>query len=197
MKKQILSIAILILISSTANFAQTVEQQVTKIRNLYAATNKRIDKGIKEKTAGLHYAMWTVGGERDGQQWSAVGTMETRDEIWFDGEPDPEGGVEDVRKLVRKIVSSYKGAAGIHTRSEYLFNENGELLFAYSSNDTAGEDGTRVEEKFYFAKGKLIRVVRDGKNVDAKFSAKDFEKATGESENGKRARNKFAIMFAE
>lgn len=197
MKKQILSIAILILISASASFAQTVEQQVTKIRNLYTALNKRIEEGLKEKTFGLHYAMWTVGGERDGQQWRAVGTMETRDEIWFDGEPNPEGGVEDVRKLVRKIVSSYKGAADIYTRSEYLFNENGELIFAYSRDDTAGEDGTRVERRFYFAKGKLIRVVRDGKNVDTKFSAEDFEKATGESENAKRSRNKFAIMFAE
>lgn len=197
MKKQILSIAILILISACAGFAQTVEQQVTKIRDLYATTNKRIDEGLKDKSSGFHYAALLIGGERDGQQWAAVGTMKTLDEFWFDGEPGfDEEENPDVRKMIRKIVSAYAGAADLRTRSEYLFDEgSGELVFTFTTELEA--DGKTTERRFYFNKGKLIRVVRDGKNIDAKFSAEDFERATGESENAKQLRNKFAIVFAE
>jgi len=197
MKKQMLSIAILILISASAGFAQTIEQQVTKIRNLYAATNKRINEGIKDKISGLHYAARTIGGERDGQQWAAVGTMKKIDEFWFDGEPGfNEKEKPDARKMIRKIVSVYAGAADLRTRSEYLFDaKTGEFVFAFTTE--LGADGKTTERRLYFNKGKLIRVARDGKNVDANFSADDQNAAQLESDMAKRLKNLFALMMAE
>jgi len=196
MKKRILPIAILILISASGAFSQTIEQQAAKIRQLYADTNKRIDEGLKDKTSGFHYAAWTVGGERDGQQWAAVGTMKTLDEFWFYGEPGfDEEKTADARKMIRKIISAYAGAADLRTRSEYLFDEAGEFVFAFTSELEA--DKKTTERRFYFNKGKLIRVIRSGKNIDAKFSAEDLEKAESEREAAKRLQNLFALMFAE
>jgi hypothetical protein len=197
MKKRILSIAILILISASAGFAQTVEQQAARIRNLYAATNKRIDEGLKDKVSGLHYAARAIGGERDGQQWAAVGTMKKLDEFWFDGEPGfNEEENPDARKMIRKIISTYAGAADLRTRSEYLFDaETGEFVFAFTTE--RGADGKTTERRLYFHKGKLIRVTRDGKNVDAKFSADDLSAAQIELDTAKRLKNLFALMMAE
>ncbi|HEX9961263.1 MAG TPA: hypothetical protein VGB00_10045 [Pyrinomonadaceae bacterium] len=197
MKKRVLSIAILILISASGGFAQTVEQQAAKIRSLYAAANKRIDEGLKDKTSGLHYAARTIGGERDGQQWAAVGTMKKLDEFWFDGELEfNEEEKPDARKMIRKIVSLYASAADLRTRSEYLFDaETSELVFAFTTE--LGTGGKTIERRFYFHKGKLIRVARDGKNVDANFSAADLNAAQTESDAAKRLKNLFALMMAE
>lgn len=203
MAKQILSILYLILFSASATFAQTVEQQVAKIRDLSAATNKQIDEGVKDKTSGLHYAAWIIGGARDGQQWRAVGTMESRDEFYFDCEPgNTEECGADARKLVRKIVSSYAGAADLRTRNEYLFNKSGEFVFVFTSElINVDEDNTdvrkTVERRFYFAGGKLIRAVREGRNIDAKFTADDLAKAKETITEAARLRNIFALMFAE
>lgn len=196
MKKHILAIAFLILISAGGAFAQTVEQQVAKIRQITVETNKRIDAGLKDKTSGFHYAAWTVGGQRDGMQWSAVGTMQSADEFYFDCEPQhlEECETDDVKTIIRKIVSSYKGAADLRTKSEYYFAENtGELVFAFTSELEA--DGKITERRFYFSKGKLIRINQAGKNTDAKFSAEDTEKADEEIASAKNLRENFARMF--
>lgn len=81
MKKQILYFVFLILMSSSGVLAQTVERQVAKIRELSVQVTERINKGLKDKTSGLHYAAWTISGERDGQQWQAVGTIEINHRI--------------------------------------------------------------------------------------------------------------------
>ena len=203
MTKKFFLFAFLILMTASGAFAQTVEQQVTKIRQLYVDTNKQIDEGLKDKTSGLHYAAWTIGGVRDGRQWSGVGTMHSTDEFYFDCEP---GRIEecgaDARKLVRKIVSSYTGAADLKTRNEYLFTKTGELVFVFTSELTnVGEDNIDVrktaEQRFYFSKGKLIRVNRNGKNVDAKFTAEDLQKSKDTLAEANRLRNIFALAFVE
>lgn len=196
MKKQILYFVFLILISSSAAFAQTVEQQVAQIRELSTQVTKRIDAGLKDKTSGLHYAAWTIGGERDGQQWRAVGTMKSTAEFWFDGEPNFGEEVNaDARKMIRKIVFSYAGAADLRMRSEYLFDEKGELVFAFT--DELEADGKTTERRFYFNRGKLIRAVRNGKNMDGKIPAEDSQHASNEQKAAKRLQNIFALMFAE
>lgn len=198
MRRQILAAAFLILISGSAAFAQNVEQQATKIRRIYAETTKRIEDGAKDNTLGLHYAAWTIGGERDGQQWRAVGAMKTIDEFWFDGEPGfDEGQVADARKAIRRIVSTYSSANTTQTRVEYLFDQTGELVFVYSIEYAAAEDGNNIERRFYFSRNKLIRVAANGKNTDAKFAVEDTEKAKSQIETARKLRNRFALMFAE
>lgn len=196
MKKQILTIAFLILIQASGALAQTVEQQVARIRQITVETNKQIEAGLKDKTSGLHYAAWTIGGARDGMQWGGVGTMHSANEYYFDCEPErlEVCGTEDIKTLVRKIVSSYKGAADLQTKSEYFFAEDtGELVFAFASE--LEDDGTTTERRFYFSKGKLIRLTRAGKNTDANFSAEDYQKAADEAGAAKYLRETFARMF--
>ncbi len=186
------------LILASAAFAQSIEQQVAKIREITVETNKRIDAGLKDNTQGFHYAAWTVGGPRDGMQWSAVGTMFSTDEFYFDCEPQnlDECETEDVKTLVRKIVSSCKGAADLRTKSEYYFAENtGELVFAFTSELEA--NGKTTEIRFYFSKDKLIRISQSGKNTDAKFSAEDTGKADDQIQSAKSLRENFARMFAD
>lgn len=197
MTKQILTLVFLILAAATFAAAQTVEQQVGKIRQLSTDTNKQIDEGLEDKTSGFHYAAMTIGGERDGQQWSAVGTMETRDEFYFVCE---SGQIEncgaDMRKNVRKIVSSYKAAADLSSNSEFLFNEAGELVFVFKRSNVERADGATVEQRYYFHKNKLIRIVQDGKTRD-KFSGAEISTAGSEQAQAKRLTNLFALMFAD
>lgn len=196
MKKHILTIAFLILMAAGGALAQSVEQQAAKIRQITVETNKAIDAGLKDKTSGLHYAAWTVGGRRDGRQWSAVGTMNSADEYYFECEPQrlEECETTDVRNLVRKIVSSYQGAADLRTKYEYFFEKKmGELVFAFTSELEA--DGKTTERRFYFNRGKLIRITRAGVNTDAKFSTEDLEKADDETKSAKSLRETFARMF--
>lgn len=195
MIKQILTFIFLILISASAAFSQTIEQQATRIRAIYTETNRRINASLKDKTSGLHYAAWTLGGERDGQQWAAIGTMKTLDEFWFDGRPNEGEEAIDARRLVRKIVSAHTGGTSMRSRSEYIFNDMGEIVFAFTSE--LDSDGKTMERRFYFAKGKLIRIVRDGKNIDRNFGNEEEQLAANAVNESKNLQNIFALMFAE
>ncbi len=195
MMKQILIITFLILAGAGASFAQTVEQQVGRIRTIYAETNRRIQAGAKDKTLGFHYAEWTVGGERDGQQWAAVGNMKTQAECWFDGAPDEGEEAVDGRKLVRKIVSTYAGAADLRSRAEYIFDENsGELIFAFTTE--LDPEGKQFERRFYYQKGKLIRLVRDGKNIDRSVGEEDKQLAANAQSDAKDLQTTFVLIFS-
>lgn len=196
MIKQILIITILILAGgSGASFAQTVEQQVGRSRAIYGETNRRIQAGAKDKTAGFHYAEWTVGGERDGQQWAAVGNMKTQAECWFQGEPGGGEEAVDARKLVRKIVSTFVGAADLRTRNEYFFDENtGELIFAFTTE--LDPERKQMERRFYYQKGNLIRLVRDGKNIDRNVGEEDKQLAADALSDAKDLQNIFVLIFS-
>ncbi len=64
-----------------------------------------------------------------------------------------------------------------------------------------GEDNVQVrktiEQRFYFAKGKLIRIAREGKNTDARFTAENLQKSKDALAEANRLRNIFALAFAE
>lgn len=198
MKRHVLTIVFLITASVLTAAAQTVEQQVGKIRQLYADTNKRIETGLDDKVSGLHHAVWTIGGERDGQQWAAVGSMKSNVEFYFDGEPNLGEKPTDARKLVRKINFNYTSGAEPRTRAEYFFAERtGELVFAHVLEYTAGEDGSTVERRFYYQKNKLIRVTRDGKNIDRGIGNEDANLAANAMQDAKRFQNIFALIFSE
>lgn len=168
--------AVLILTGAGAGLAQTVEQQVAKIRAVYTETNRRITTGAHEDGSGFHHAEWTVGGDGDAQPWGIVGRRKQRTECWFDGEPDdeaaPKAQLEQTRKSIRKIVWTYEAAADIRQRSEFYFDENtGDLVFAHTTEQDP--EGKPFERRFYYRRGKLIRMARDGKNFDGKIGAED------------------------
>jgi len=137
MKNHLLSLAILILISASAAFGQSIEPQIAKIRQITVETNKRIDAGLKDKTSGLHYATWTLGGARDGQQWGEdFGTINTVVEYYFDCPPEQleRFRAENSKTSVRKAVASYNSLTDLRYKSEFFFAEDtDELVFAFSS----------------------------------------------------------------
>lgn len=181
-----------------STFAQgSVASQVGKIRKLYADTNAQIAAGLKDKISGLHHAGVTVGGERDGQQWGGVGNMSDRTDFYFSCEPfniEECDGITDARNLIVKISTEYRAAGDLHTNAEYLFNEQGELVFVYTKDAQA--DGKMLERRFYFEKEKLIRVVRDGKNIDRAFTEDDKTQAQDALEEVHLKKNLFVAMFA-
>ncbi len=183
-----------------AVFAQgnRTEQQVAAIRKRYTEINERIAAGFKDNTAGFHHAAVTIGGEKDGQQWRAVGNMAIRNEYYFDCEPNAvEACGADPRKLIVKITTSYRAAGDLASSGEYLFNEAGDLIFAFTVNDVDGHDGTPTEKRFYFANGRLIRVVRGTQTIDRGFSVEDHTGARAEQNEARKLRNLFAMMFAK
>lgn len=176
----------------------TTEQQVARIRKLHAEANASIAAGLKDRSAGLHHAAYTVGGEKDGMQWRAVGRMSVRTEYYFNCEPGAEEECgADPRKLVVKIVTSYRAAADLASSAEYLFDESGELVFALDSSNVEGGDGKTIERRYYFADGKLIRVVRAAQTVDRNFTDEDRTGARNALAETRRLRNVFAMMFVE
>lgn len=178
-----------------AQGAQT-EKQLAVIRKLYTQVNERITAGLEDKVTGLHHAMVSVGGDKDGQQWRAVGTMEDRTEFYFDCEPGhPEGCNPDPRKLVVKIVTNYRGAADLISRAEYLFNPQGELVFALTSDNTMSTDGETIERRYYFAGGRLILVMRGERAVAGNFNAADRAGAREVQRRTVKLRNLFAQLF--
>lgn len=192
MIKQFSLLVILILTSAAGSFSQTTEQPAAKIRAIYAETNRRIETGSKDKASGFHYAAWTLGGRGDGAQWAAVGVMERRAEIWFEG-GDPGG--EESAVVIRKIVSSYQGAADLHSRTEYFFDEGGALIFIFASSDLDSENGKMIERRFYYSKGKLIRSARGGKTSDRNFSVEDLAASREESSTAERLKKQFTELI--
>jgi len=174
-------------------FAQTNEARIGRIRAITTETNRRVEAGLKDKSSGYHYAAWTIGGERDGQQWAAVGAMKTQSEFWFDREPNGGEEAVDARRLVRKIISTYASAGVPRSRSEYVFDDMGELVFAFESE--ADDAGKLIESRFYFHKDKLLRVTRGGKNIDRSYTESDRQAATNAAAEAKDLQNKFALIF--
>lgn len=173
--------------------AQTAEQRVRQIRKLYAQTNERIAAGLADKSAGLHHAAVTIGGSRDGQQWRAVGSRNQTTEFYFDCELDePECG-EDARQFVVKIVGTYQAGSSLTSRFEYLFDDKGELVFAFTIE--ADDDNKPVERRIYFDGKKVIRVTRGGKNYDEKFPRQDAEAATEAEAAARELKNLFAAIY--
>lgn len=198
MTKRFFIFLFLILISASSALSQTVESKVGKIRKVYAATNKRIADGLKDNTQGFHYAVWRVGGKGDTMQWSAVGSMETTDEIWFDGgDADGAENEEDARADIYKIVLTYKSAGVMHSRREFYFNEAGSLIFILAAYDADSESGKLVEQHFYYAGEKLIRVTLGSKNTDKNFSADDLEKSEMESRTAREMRRRYVEWLGE
>lgn len=199
MKKHFLLLAILILISASAAFAQSIEQQVAKIRQITVETNKRIDAGLKDKTSGLHHATWTLGGARDGQQWGEdVRLVDTAVEYYFDCPPErlEQCWAEDSKTSLRKAVTSYQGLEGLRYKSEYFFaGDTGELVFSFSTELEA--NGKTTERQFYFNKGKLIRLTQAGKNTDANFSIKDYQRTEDEASVAKHLSRIFTRIIFE
>lgn len=175
----------------------TTEQQVARIRKLYGEVNATIAAGLKDHTVGLHHAMYTVGGEKDGMQWRAVGNMAIRTEYFFNCEPnDEEECGTDPRKFIVKITNSYRAAGDLASNAEYLYDDAGELIFALDTGNVGSEDGKSVEQRFYFAGGKLIRLMR-GSQIVSHLTAEDQTAARDAQEESRRLRNIFALMVAE
>lgn len=194
MKKVIFVFAFLLVLTAGSP-AQSAQEKVDRIRDACTAVNRAIERGAKDAISGLHYAAWTFGGKNDGRPWPAVGTMEIRDEIWFEGgDGTGEAGVPPV---ARKIVANYRGAADLHSRIEYCFDADGEPLFIFSNSDLDSADGKMLEQRYYYEKSRLIRYIRSNRTTDANFGTKEAEAAREAFGTAKKLQKRYAGMIGE
>lgn len=193
--KKIVYIASLFFTLAAVASAQGASTKVAEIRATCIEVTRNIEAGLKDKVSGLHNAVWTVGGKGDGRQWRAVGTMETRDEIWFEG-GDGSGEASEPA-VIRKLVSRYRGAADLHSRTEYCFDRKGEPVFIFSNSDMESTDGIMIETRFYFDGQKLLRMMRANRTLDGNFASKDLESAREAFDMAKGLQKRYSGLIAQ
>ncbi len=160
--KEKLILTILLVNSLLVLIAQ--EEKVTQIRKLYTDYNLQVEK---YKSEGLDfspasYEIKTV------QNRPGLGPVKINFTYYFDefSKENVEGESYDpnTEGILRKVVYTESMPSFTDYR-EFFFNEKGNLLFYYSklTGYTCGE------KRFYFEKGKLIKVKfnpLDGKNCN-------------------------------
>jgi hypothetical protein len=193
--KKIVYIASLFFTLAAAVNAQGVSAKVAEIRSTCTEVTRNIEAGLKDKVSGMHNAVWIVGGKGDGRQWPAVGTMETRDEIWFEG-GDGSGEASEPA-VIRKLVSHYRGAADLHSRTEYCFDRKGEPVFIFSNSDLESNDGKVIETRFYYDGPKLVRMMRASRTIDGNFASKDLESAREALETATKLQKRYSVLISQ
>lgn len=173
MKKKII-LAILLVNSLLLLIGQ--EEAVTKIRKVYTEYNKQIDDYLAEDLDFMpaRYEVKTT------QNRPALGPVQMNFTYYFDEitKENVEGEEYDPNSeaILRKVVYT-ESMPSFNDYREFFYDEKGQLLFYYSklTGYTCGE------KRFYFDKGKLIKVKFNpitGANCDdEKFP--DFTRSTG------------------
>jgi hypothetical protein len=128
------------------------EEIVTKIRKSYTDFNQQLEN---YKAEGLDYmpAKYEI---KTIQNRPALGPVDIRFTYFFDeftNENEEDLGKRNTKGFLRKVVYSESMPSFTDYR-EFFFDEKGSLLFYYSklTGYTCGE------KRFYFDKGKLIKV---------------------------------------
>ena len=151
-------LAIMLLLACSAS-AQTADKRIEEIDHLYAQTNEAILIAEKNAPYSEKYVV-EIAVNKTGNSYPAVGTYSnvTRFHYTFgDREKDPYPS----RLLKATVVT--KRSASI-TNSEFLYNPAGKLVYGLVRTD-----GERQREmRFYFAAGRLIRLIDDGTEVSVR-----------------------------
>lgn len=154
--QKLVNVSLLILIFICSLHAQTTDKRIDDIDHLVTQTNEAVVIADKEAPYSEIYVA-EVSVNKTGNQYPAVGTYSnvTRFHYTFgDREKDPYPN----RLLKASVVTK---RAGSITSSEFFFNPTGQLVYGFVRTD--GQE--QRETRFYFAAGRLIRLLDGGGEV--------------------------------
>ena len=178
MKKFFISL-LFIAVSSTILAEES--RSISAIRGYYNETMKKIKNGTLYQR-DLHIAYPIIPG---------VGPTSSKVRIYYDM---PEGRDGDYDYLVIRVENYYQHS-GRTFYEEFLFQPDGTLSFYYGrsgTGDIMSEDiDWTYDERFYFDKGKLARVMYDSQISD-RPSAADIKKAGVRTLHAKQVYSKYS-----
>jgi hypothetical protein len=170
---------------------RSAEAQVEAIRREYVRVNQLIEKAQPCREKGENYEsifcteIDVNKGGRSRNNYPAVGTYEEVHRFFYDYGKE-EGEYPDT--LVKATSTSYNAARRYN--AEFLFNQEGELIFYYSK----AEADKQPEVRCYFAKGAPIRLIKDGVTI-AHFSKDDTTRINEIISNAKKIKELFATTL--
>ena len=143
MAKMIFMAVLLVLAVNVAG--QTEDRRISDIRAAYDKTNSRIAEA-ERNFAESDIFLTELVVNRGGTMYPAVGNFKETIRFYYtygnrEVSPYPN-------RLLKITVSTERSA--VRESAEYLFNQSGQLIFAFVNDGEA-------ENRYYFAGGKLIR----------------------------------------
>ncbi|MBN1797915.1 MAG: hypothetical protein JW822_05040 [Spirochaetales bacterium] len=126
------------------------DQRLDKIRELY---NKIQELDCGDACAHFrHEIVYNTMFPAIGLQTTAVQFF------YYSGQVDPETDPYLLSHMLMKVKVTYNIAASAYYTIEYLYDEQGDLVFYYWMEEQAEAQG---EKRFYFHNKKLIKVIVD------------------------------------
>ncbi len=146
--------------------ANAQESAVADIRSYYQKTQARIQKLATEegKSEGLY--LYLISENYHDGSWPGVGYFKYEEKYYYELDDNQE------KKIVKISISS--AHASRFYDEEYLFDDKGDLIFAFHKTV---EDDERTE-RYYYKNGIPIRVIENGRVTD---NLNDAQKKAAES----------------
>ena len=161
MKKQIFCVLIILLVGLGVS-AQTIDKSVEQIRSIYTDVSEKARLAESDKGRGEFgdLVMNELTINKSNHQWRSVGVFRQTYKFFYKGGDSEEHMYPDQLVMV-KVERRESDRSYVN---EYLFGDSGELLFYFqkAENDKLAP----AERRVYFAGGRPIRVIEDGKTRD-------------------------------
>ena len=173
-KRQVSGLLLIVLLVIGYGCSSAVAQdgpEVKKIRAEYSEVTNAIAKcgeGSDENLCG--YYLNTMNVNRYGGPWAAVGIYQSTQDFWYAFADGEEGQEMHLRKVNVKTLRSSR-----QENEEFLFDENGQLMFYYFKLTNAESVGQEL--RFYFDKGKLVdykEKIADEEKEYQRYTKADF-----------------------
>lgn len=153
---------------------QDRNENIIKIRALYAQVQERIALAVKEAEGGgpPEFYGTEIFVNRYNGSWRASGTYSKKTVFWYTDQPDfardKTGG--ELSVLAKIEIEEIVAARTYH--KEFLF-DGGKLVFAFIKSP--GETGTDEEFRYYFSGGAVIRYMEGQRIVETKPDTRAIE----------------------
>ena len=157
LRQLLITASFFVLISGSS--AQITDKRMDEIDHLYEQTNEAIRIAEENAPYSEKYVI-EIAVNKTGNSYPAVGTYSNVTKFHYtfgDREKDPYPN----RLLKASVVT--KRAASI-TSSEFLYNAAGQLVYGRVRSDGVEQRETRL----YFAAGRLLRLIDDGREVNVR-----------------------------
>lgn len=181
MRKFIICFALL---QAAVSIGYAQDKDILAIRTLYQQTEARIKNLASEagKSEGLYLHLFSLNHHSG--DWPGAGRFRYEEKYYFELEM-PNRPPEKIVKICKERESAAR-----RYEEEYLFNEAGELAFAFLYTFEEAENATRC----YFKQGKLIRFMEGDKLTDSPNASQTAESEIIKSNAESLRRRFFEVM---